>query len=408
MKRLLMFRFSPESFTVALCWLLCLATPMPMSATGASDLFVTTVPVRLHHPPNLGFSIERVAFASATGDCSAEFVNALIEDFVRNDVAVIERTSIERILEELDFSASDYVQASADQSLGSLLGASALVFVDVLRCADEQSKTYKRTRTRDGSYTTFYSTTKFYFKSSLRIVDTLTGRVFSSNVVESFREDTNSSRDGYPEFPSAYELHDAAVEEAAFKVHQMFFPWTQIERLRFYKDRRCGLKDAYRLVEISDIEGAKEKSLANLEECRAQGREKSISRALYNVGMTHFLLTEYENALAYFEEAHRVRPNSRTTEAVNTCKRAMQLAEDMASYEALVAERAAEGGQWQPSALAAVVAQGRDTDEGSTTEAASEGNSAAERLQKLKALFDQGLITEGEYDAKRADILSDL
>ena len=48
--------------------------------------------------------------------------------------------------------------------------------------------------------------------------------------------------------------------------------------------------------------------------------------------------------------------------------------------------------------------------EQSSTQSTSEQNkeSSQDRLEKLKNLYEQNLITEEEYNAKRADILKDM
>ncbi len=364
-----------------------------LAAGGWTDAFVATVEVELQHPPDLGFTIERIAFADATGACSSEFVNALISRFVDNGVEVVERERLAELLESIDFSASGYVRSEDAVALGQILGPSALVFLDVQRCTEEQDRSVKTYETKKGTRRTYTASTTAYFKSSLRIVDVATGRIHSSKMVEETRSDENTSSDGYPEYPSKYELHDAALGGATVQVHRMFFPWTEPKELRFFKDDKCGLEDAYRMVRVGDYEGAEAKSEANLEQCKAQSKVKPklLARAYYNAGLSHFLQDEHAAALGYFEQAYRIKPGERMREAVNTCKRAIQLGAEMRAYESRLAEPQAGGGDLLADA-----------------EPAAESRSVKERLRKLEGLYKEGLLTEEEYKEKRAEILAEL
>ncbi len=382
----------------ALLTLLTLGLLLPGLATaGFLDAFVSMVNVELEHPPDLGFTVERIAFAEASGQCSGEFVDALISKFVANGVEVVERERLEDLLESIDFSASGYVRDEDAVALGQILGPSALVFLDVQRCTEEQNRSTKSSKTKEGTRYTYISTTTAYFKSSLKIVDVATGRIFSSKVVEETRSDKNTSSDGYPEYPSKYELHDAAIAGATEQVHRMFFPWTEDKELRFFKDSKCGLKDAYRMIQVGDYEGAEAKSRANLEQCKAESKVKPkvLARAYYNAGMAHFLQDEHAAALSHFEAAHRIKPGDRMREAVNTSKQAIALAAEMSAYESRLAQRqAGGGGELRPA----------EAEKGSPPEA----QSPAHRLKRLKELFEQGLLTEEEYKEKRAEILAEL
>lgn len=369
-----------------------LMTPGGAAATWLDEL-VATVDVQLEHPPDLGFTIDRIAFAGATGECSGEFVDSLISTFVDNGVEVVERERLEELLESIDFSASGYVRSEDAVALGQILGPSALVFLDVQRCTEEQDRSSKSYKTKNGTRYTYLATTTAYFKSSLRIVDVASGRIHSSKVVEATRSETNKSSDGYPEYPSKYDLHDAAIGGATVQVHRMFFPWVESRELRFFKDSKCGLKEAYRMVQIGDYEGAAALSGSNLEQCKAQPKTKPklLARAHYNAGLTRFMQSEHDAALAYFEQAYRIKPGDRMREAVNTCKHAIQLRADMQAYEERLAERQNGGG----SQLA-------------VRQPGPEATSVKERLRQLEGLFKEGLLTEEEYQAKRAEIVAEL
>ncbi len=386
--------------SVVLSVFLLLASVGPGNAQdplrGIADLFMATVNVTLHHPPSLGLTVDTVAFARSTGECSEEFVNELIEDFVANGVDVVERERIEDMLKEIDLSASGLIDPDDAVSLGRILGPSALIFVDTTRCDVVPKRERKTVRSKEGYYYIYYATTEVHFKSSLRIVDLATGRIFTAKTVEKNPSQTARSTEGYPNYPSEYELRDAALHGAAVEVHRMFFPWTETRSLRYFKGKKCNLEAAYQKLRIGDVEGAAEQSAKNLEFCLSQSKikPKTLSRAYYNVGMSHFMRNEYDKALENLEKAYQLKSGPRITETILECKRAKKVAADMRSYETRTAAKREDG---DPSPFA-----------GSSTPASEENASIAERLEQLKELHEQGILTQDEYEAKRKKILEEL
>ena len=124
--------------------------PIGAQLSSIMTSLVPTVDVTLNHPPSLGLQVQRIAFAQPEGECSDEFVDAVIEDFVANDVDVIERQRLEEILQEIDLSVSGYINSKDALSIGQILGANALIFVGTQRCASTQDRSRKSTKTKKG------------------------------------------------------------------------------------------------------------------------------------------------------------------------------------------------------------------------------------------------------------------
>ena len=103
-------------------------------AQGFDELGNPQVKVKINHPPSLGLKVDKVIFNPSTGNCSDQIVDALISDFVDNDVEVIDRDNLQTILSEHDFSLSGYVDKNSAISIGKIIGPSAMITVKVLRC----------------------------------------------------------------------------------------------------------------------------------------------------------------------------------------------------------------------------------------------------------------------------------
>jgi tetratricopeptide (TPR) repeat protein len=177
----------------------------------------------------------------------------------------------------------------------------------------------------------------------------------------------------------------------------MFFPWSEMRSLRYYKDDKCNLQTAYQLLKIGDVEGAAEQSKKNLEYCKSQPKikPKTLARAYYNLGMSHFMRDEHDEALELFEQAYRLKSGSRIQETILECKRAKAEAAKMREYESRMALA-----ETNKSASIAHPAAGK-------VEEAAEGT-IGDRLRQLEDLRRQGLVSDEEYELKKKEILADL
>ena len=362
------------------------------------------VQVSLQHPPQLGLEVSRIAFGPEEGECAPDFVDALISDFTENGVEVVNRRQIEALLKEHDFSLSGLVDREDAVELGKILGAAALVFVSVRRCAtDQQPLTETKPNYATGGKTYVHiSRTTAFFRASVQVVDLATARIHRARTVEKQVSAENRSTEGRPEFPSEFTMSDQALREAASDVHRWFFPWTEIRTLKFFDDTDCNLKLAYNLVRGGDFPGAREQSADNVRTCESLHAEKPKlpARALYNLGMAEFLLGNYDAAISAFDQSLRHHQLEHTPQAIADCRRAKE------SALALEAElREAES---------RVIAADGDASEGIPARAAAKSSppagekSVEERLEELQALHEKGLITDEAYQKKQAELLDNL
>jgi len=122
----------------------------------------------------------------------------------------------------------------------------------------------------------------------------------------------------YPEAPAEFDVLDIAVRAAVLDVHRMFLPWSEQRKLIFYDDDDCGLKRSSQLLKAQDVEGTFQASQQNLETCKntPKVKDKVLGHAYYNMGMSHMMRDEYDQALEQFREAaqagrHRQQGHSR-------------------------------------------------------------------------------------------------
>ena len=389
--------------------LICFVSASIVNAQFLSRLSNPTVDVKLTHPPGLGIKVSRVAFLSERGQCAGDFKHQLIDMFVSNGAQVAEREAITSILNEHDFAASGYMDARGAAKMGKIIGPTTLIYLDVHQCGTERNQSYQDRKDKEGNiHRTYYSKTDGYFKVSMRVVDLETARIFSSKTLEGFSNLENYSEKGWPDFPSNYEARDNAMRQTLNQASRLFFSWDETKSLVFFNNKRGNLKAAYQRLKIGDIEGAFELSSQNLTRYQQEPKQKPsiLSHAYYNMGMMHFIRLEYDLAIEYFEAAYQTKRGEIITEAIRECRRAKELEQEMARVDERMslAEEAPVASTPRPQEPRGEVSAPVQTQ---PSQPAPQSD-VESRLIKLKSLYDKGLLTKAEYQAKRKEILADL
>ncbi len=333
--------------------------------------------VKLTHPPSLGINVKRVAFGANAGDCSAEIMDRLSRALSGSNVEILDRRTA--------------------RQTGSGPGSAVLVVVNIGRCDSERRRDYTDSTNLDGSSVrTFNAVIVTHIRGSLQAVDMATGRVFSTNPLDQDPEFANHSTEHPPDFPSEDAARDDALGQAASGASRIFLPWNEEKQISFFNDKECNLASAWALLKGGDLNGAARQSEENLATCPAwpKVKESAIAHACYNAGLASLLLHENEKALGYLRQSAKLKGGDLVAEAIALADlsaqleaEAQQVAERTKTFEQ---EHESAGGASQPDP--------------------SKGPSATvqDRLIKLNELLKQGLISQQEFDAKRAEILKDL
>jgi tetratricopeptide (TPR) repeat protein len=231
------------------------------------------------------------------------------------------------------------------------------------------------------------------YSASIQAVDLATGKVFSQQRIAVAPSLELASDEGQPEYPSETEVRELAIQQAKTQVHRMLLPWSETRKLTFYDDREYGMKEAYKRLKLKDVLGALRESEQALAKAKADTkvRAKFLGRTNYNVGICHFIQGDYTSAMPYLRAARQTDSEHKIfLEAANECERAIQLSEEMARVE----KRSVKLNPGTPGSAA--------------PPPANPGGSVEERLERLNNLWKKGLITQQEYDKRKAEILSEL
>jgi len=316
------------------------------------------IEVEIVHPPELNLQVDTIVFGDAFGQCAEEVTQALVDDFLGAGLEVVDREHLGAILVEHDLAAQGLTDPETILAVGNVIGPSALVSVRGVRCASERDMstgvTTKRvavgtTTDEDGNKTTKYENREVFVRTartsadlrvSVRVVDLTTGRVFVGRSFASSPALTRSLElqgmfdESEPAYPLESAARDVAVGNVLAEARRMFFGWTESRYVIFYNNDKCGLKTAYRALDVGDQERALQLSMRNLDSCRNERRvkKKVVANAYYNLGMVQAIRGDYEEALANLVEAERMRPGTIVADAIRETRAAEAASEERRKF----------------------------------------------------------------------------
>ena len=374
---------------------------LPVQAQFWSELANPKVEVTLVHPPGLGIKVERLAFAPSRDLNSRELADALTADLVQSrQVEVVDRAHLDAVLKEQELGASGYVEPATIAKLGKLLGPSVLVIVNVNRSDLSRNQSMKEERSTDSKTkqeTVRHkrtSITSLDFSATVQVVDLSTGRVFGAQRLEDAPSLSNTSYEGFPAYPRDSDVRRLAFETAKVRVLRMLLAWSEVRKLTFFDDETFGMEKAHQRLKSGDLRGAMDLALDGLDQSkRDKGQKpKYYPRAQYNVGIIHFILGHYEEALPYLRAALDMQSDASIFQtALRECQEAIELQEALRRSETRAEAAPRAEPRPQPKADPAPAKSGPE-----------------ERLQKLQELYKKGLLDKKEYEAKKAEILKEL
>ncbi|HJU83929.1 MAG TPA: CsgG/HfaB family protein [Holophagaceae bacterium] len=372
---------------------------LPLGAQFWSELANPKVRVTIMHPPGLGLKVDRVAFGPGRDPWSRELADQISTSLVQSRaLEVVDRSHLDAILTEQNLGQSGYVQPETIAKLGKLLGPTALVVVNVSRRAFARTPGSAVEKYRDGNThqdatrTRFSARTSLDYAATVQVVDLSTARIFGAEqFVESPSEEA-SSYQGPPAFPPDAVVLQRALDAVQLKVTRMLVAWPETRDLVFFDDAVFGMDQAHALVKSKNYEAALDRARKGLSESQSTPGQKPkyYPRAYYNVGIIHFILGDYDAALPFLRKALDMQPDASIYQSAHKeCEEAIRLRE---SLRTLADAKSAAAPETQTPAPAPVkVSEGVEV-----------------RLQRLQELYRKGLLSKGEYEAKRKEILKDL
>jgi len=353
------------------------------------------IEIPINHPPGLPLKVTGVALAPPEGRCSDPLASRIEEDFVNAGITVIDREHLNSVLTEHKLQVSGLIDQKTAARVGQLLGAQALIFLKVMECGAAHGQTQQAILVNNRPVIDYAA--EGTVSGSMRIIDLTSGRVLVAQHIEG--KSHLQSRNGPP---SDQDAVDQAERTAADSVHRMFFPWTETKSLAFFNDSTCGLSGAYNTLRTKDIDGALAKAQSGLEGCQKATNTKpaALAHAYYDVGILQFLQSNYDPALHNLEEAGKLDSNKIILDATADCRSAKTSSMALAKFEETqTAPQDSLASVTTPKGPKLLAQQPKPT---------SGASSSEDRLEQLEKLLKKKLITQDEYNQKRAKILSEM
>ena len=368
---------------------------------GFLDIFNPKVEVTIDHPPGLPLKISAVAIAKPEGQCGDEVGSRVEEDFVQSGVPVIDRQRLQEVLSEFKLQSQTMIDQKTAAKVGNLLGAQALLFIKVLDCRTGNRQDHYTDKKGRTSYTYY---TSGVISGSMRVIDLTTGRVVAAQHFEG--KDEKHDGDGYPDKGAVL---GNVERDVSTSIHQMLLPWSEKKQLVFYDDKECDLAQATHMLKARDLEGARKQSESNVTACLENPKAKvsTRARAYYNLGVVQFVQRDYDAALASLAEATKIQGSKTIDETTAQFREAKRNAEILAASLAAPAAEPAPAPKPTPGGKGSLLSSVKNKPDAEGA-GASVARTPEERLAKLKSLLDRKLITQKEFDEKRAEILKDL
>ncbi len=365
-----------------------------------ADLTNPHVYKTITHPPELGLHIKRVAIMPEGYYTSNELADYITTYLVNTgSIEVVDRAHLYEILKEQNLSLSGRIDTTSAVKLGKLLGASALITVNVYN--EEYKKEMKKEeyKTKKGVSIKYIARIDGYLKFSIKTIDLQTGKIFSAKIFE-----INDYLETYkygerPKYPDYHPLRDRMYKKAMEGIMRLYLPWEQTISFVFYDSKKCGMKEAYSYMKIKNYQKALEKSLSVLDCLKNSGANaKNLSRGYYNIGVCYYFKGDYEKARDYFNKAYQIKSYS-------TYKEAIKKVNITESTEAAFLRYLKEEHDLDNNTQQNTVQNENQNNQSNQTQSDDE---IVEKLRKLKKLYEEGLITEDEYKQKKKEILNNL
>ena len=390
--------FLPRAIRFSLIFLAAHACT-PLHAQFWDSLTKPKINITLTHAPDIGLIVPRIAIGPVVSPCAGEVADRLTTMLNVSGVQVIDWPSLQVAFAREHVAFSGSISPDSALRLGNAMPPTVLIMLNINSCEPEKQADHTDSKTDDDKdVRTFNSSLITHVRGALQAEELSTGRVFTTIPLDMDPAVSNHSTEKQPEFPSASAARDAAVLQAAQTVSQALLPWTETRSVYFFNDKECNLSDAYKLFKSGDIAGALKLAQDSVEPCKTWPKAKDTNQAhvLFDIGVAQLALGRPQEALDTLQQSEQVKGGFMVKDTISIVRDTLRVS---AAYQQALADSAPfQQPEVTPAAQPAPVLPAR----------AAASGTVEDRLKRLDSLLKQGLITQQDYDAKKAEVLKDL
>ena len=267
------------------------------------------VEIVVPHPAEINLTkYKTVAFTEIGGNYGESFAAAVKSQMIGKDnLTVMDRTQLNKILQELGMTQEDLFDSEKRAQLGRLLPAAALVMGKV----EGDYRKEKRTK-RETCYTAKipYPCTKEFdvgvanMTADISVVEVDTSATIQVKHLTATTGDDTDKIFNLGKMLNPTEMHEKNLQEIVSDMTKAVVPYSTKEEVIFYVDKDIptlerGIVDA----EAGDLEKAKEVFLKAISDNEANKAisQKTLARAYFNLGVVYLHTKEFDEAVKSFE-----------------------------------------------------------------------------------------------------------
>ncbi|GEM_PF-479101 len=258
---------------------------------------VTVVPFKGPHGKEIGDTLTQKLFESKS-------FNAL------------DRSNMNRILKEQNLSISDVANPNSSVKLGKVMGSNALIFGHVYKRKYTQKRSSSKATCRnDGKKYTcrrYKVKGEWNLKVGFKMVDTSTGKIIATKVIEESKSKSKSKREERPEITWDKEKVFSSLQDSLLNSFmRMIAPYTVYNDVKFFDDDDLPwLETGIKFAESGDWNTAIEmfETAAAEAERNPDIEQKIRARAHYNLGVAYGYSGQYSKAIDQLKQACKLNP----------------------------------------------------------------------------------------------------
>ncbi|VVS90973.1 CsgG/HfaB family protein [Desulfoluna spongiiphila] len=263
-------------------------------------------------------SYKNVTVFPFKGNHGREVSDTLTQQLFESDrFHVLDRTNMNRILKEQNLSMSDIANPNNSVRLGKVMGSSALIFGQVYKRKYTQKRSSSKATCREDGKK--YSCRRYkvkgnwHLKVGFKMVDTSTGEIIATKVIDETKSKSKSRREERPEVTWDKEKVFSSLQDKLIgKFMRMIAPYTVYNSVKLYDDDDLPwLETGIKFAKTGDWETAIEMFETAVAEAERNPDidEKLRARAHYDLGVAYGYSGHYTKALEQLKRACTLSPD---------------------------------------------------------------------------------------------------
>lgn len=335
------------------------------------------------HAPDLGLPLRPVAVAPIE-PVARELADALRAELSGGGAKLVDPATVAWACAGENLAAPD---PGTLARLQRRLGDVHLILVSVARAEIRETRSSHGGKENGKAVTYQVAESSLAFEGRTQVADLASARLFAAVPFNASPRASAESIQAPPPFPDPAPLRGQAYRSASAAVSRQLLPWTEELTEICFNDEAYGMDKVHGRIRGKDLDGAWDLARQAADAARAdvKGEAKYRARAVHDLGLVALLRGRAVEAQGLFREALSILPDASIFEdALKDASKAQAAAESLARWRDQASTPAPDAGP------------------------APSDSSPEARLKALRRLHDQGLISDREFEAKKAEILKGL